>query len=763
MGISISLSTKITSGGVVRLSPPDIPAQSLSFGRDTLQDHGGITITNNGGTIANVSITTDDPTNANHWSLSQSGEFTVSATGAGSLANSYSIGITATNGAGSDTEKTITINTIANSWSVADIDELVAVGEHANLAYGDEILLRNGSYNSTQEDKRIKRTTAAPTGSFTSPSTANSTHPDKGVDLDTGNFVHVKPHTGATPTISRLAVDNVNGYTTGFRFSDLTFTYPPLTTVSSPTNGAIRFINGDSTSWNCAVDNCTIISQTDAGEAFNAQVYSGISVNQGGNNLWFYNNTITDVFNGISGGNDNIEYIGNTIRRAWNDCSKFGPGSNIKFNWNLLIDKKHTDDIFEAHADFMQYLGSSQTSNTDNIRVIGNQLARGSGTSGEGDGQGIFIDDTPSPHWLTNVVIAGNIYHGTSVRGLSITRAKDPIVRNNTVIRDKDQQPLDGLTQIFLRDNDGGTLRNNLARSWNDSEDGNAGTPDTANNVVADDDATVGVTAFINLFDDPQSGSSVTDPKTHFAIKASSVPDTFDPKAGAHQDYVDFSNQQTSFPWEGFTPTAVDTQGNTYITSTSSDPAHDAQGTWWFRYTPNKVSGTQMLYRAAGRTEIQMSAAKLKITVKDSINATVYEATSTNDIFTQDQECTIYVAVDLTTPSIIIEVDGVAPEMTITTAIATGNGLIAHSRDQAFFSQNAGGSILDAEISQVFFDPTQVIAASEFASGSSAENLSSVGSPWLYMGDTQSASDWNSGTNLGSGPDMTVTGTFIPI
>jgi hypothetical protein len=166
------------------------------------------------------------------------------------------------------------------------------------------------------------------------------------------------------------------------------------------------------------------------------------------------------------------------------------------------------------------------------------------------------------------------------------------------------------------------------------------------------------------------------------------------------------------------------------------------------------------LYQASGRSEIVQNAAKSRVLIKDSANAIVYEATTTNDIFSIGTEVHVYVAVDLSVPSIVIAVDGVdlvaGGLMTVSTALIAGTGLIGHSRDQGVLATSTGTSIANVQIADWYFDPTQVVALSSFYSGGAPLDLTGVGSPYIRFGDGQSAADWNTPTNLGSATSLTI-------
>lgn len=114
-------------------SAPIVADQTVLFGRNTLVGDGGTAPVNTGGMITSASI--DTGTNKAHWQISSAGVITPSASGAGSLSASYTLGCTFTNANGSDTA-TITITTEANAYDVASTAEM----SRASTAIGTGIV-----------------------------------------------------------------------------------------------------------------------------------------------------------------------------------------------------------------------------------------------------------------------------------------------------------------------------------------------------------------------------------------------------------------------------------------------------------------------------------------------------------------------------------------------------------------------------------------------------------------------------------------------
>lgn len=275
-------------------------------------------------------------------------------------------------------------------------------------------------------------------------------------------------------------------------------------------------------------------------------------------------------------------------------------------------------------------------------------------------------------------------------------------------------------------------------------------TPPTASNLKA---GTGAVEA--GNFSVTATGAQTTDNATTLSAETTYYVHAIHTNGAAVDSAIVTSSSFTTEAAAGYTSNAIDTNGTAYL-SKATGPSHDAQGTWYFDITPQSVSGAQYLYLSGGRSSIIVSTAKLAVVIKDSANTIVYDGVSTSDVFAATTRARLYIAVDLTVPSISIKIDGSTVTMTDNTSIIAGNGLIAHSRPQDFFNAGGGTGKIDTQFAQVYFDPTQVIAETSLNSSGTEIDISAVGAPWLLVGNGQAATAINSGTNLGSGGTLTV-------
>jgi len=495
-------------------------------------------------------------------------------------------------------------------------------------------------------------------------------------------------------------------------------------------------------------------------------------------NLTVTGNNIHDVRVGVNvAPTGDLVVTDNEIYRCYEDGVKVSPGpTSTTINWNKIHHQfGRGSDTGNPHCDPIQLSATSAVADWTGIEIIGNRIWRG---NARGDLQGIFMDDLTVGLFFT-AHIASNFISGTLANGIKINRAKDCLIQNNTVVGPSDN-PYGGsarsatVSMFIGSDETSGTniVLDNIAEAITIS-----GTNQDNNNILLGQEVASPYTDYTAAFDgttfDPDT---ISDVMTLFNMKAAGSADgTFN--AGAiGTGYSDFTAKTYTAPRSsyssGYTPNYVDNGGTAHFTRTGG-PSNDAQGTWYFLFKPNTVaSGTQNIYVSSGRSIFSRTTAKMRLVIKDSANTTVYDATTTNDVFAAGVEVEVYIAVDLSAPSIVIRVDGVdlvaSGAMSVATSLAAGNGLIAHSRDQGILALSTGTSILNCEIAQYWFDPTQVVAYSSFNDGSDPLDLTSVGSPYVWFGDDQTADErggntsqgWNDTYNLGSATSLALSGTF---
>jgi hypothetical protein len=545
-----NVATATTSAGS---GAPAIANQTIEFGNHTRDDAGGAELVNTGGAVESITLGTRT-VGSDHFEVSLTEPHTIVPKVNGPTDATYTwTDCTATNSVGTSPTFTLTITTIADAWSVRTSAQLITAGQHTSLALDDQILLRTATYNVSQASQEIKRSTA-PSGVWTAPSLIDAAHPDKGYDLDTGNYVVIKPHTGASPVIAKFRLNGINGGTKYFRFTGLTFNKPALTATSESLRASAALAI-DNAGYN-AVDNCTFWSNTDIEDAADGNACSGLAMAFGANSgyNYIYDNVFRDLWSAFSGGAIGNHYVGNEAYRFFGDGVSFKPADDILFAWNKIYNIQVPD--IAGHQDIIQFNDSANTANIDNLRVIGNRIwagdVRDGGPSAGLTGQGYFGDDLPSPYFYTNTVFAGNMAVTAQVHPFTISRWQGAQVYNNTIIIDVAKNL--NYAVVFGQSSpatgcDACLVGYNIYHGF--SEVNTIGAHTMTANVIADVTAGSGVTSYAALFDNPQSLGNITDPAVNFAIKAGSAADTQSPKAGAAgTGYINYTTREHSFPWE---------------------------------------------------------------------------------------------------------------------------------------------------------------------------------------------------------------------
>ena len=233
--------------------------------------------------------------------------------------------------------------------------------------------------------------------------------------------------------------------------------------------------------------------------------------------------------------------------------------------------------------------------------------------------------------------------------------------------------------------------------------------------------------------------------------------------AAGNQSAVSSASGFTTSAGGAYTQNFVDTNGTGWFQHSSAQAANSAQWTFSAWVNPNDLSGSGRLWDCSGRGAITMAGDKLTVFIKDSVNFTVYDATTTNAVFSLGTLVHIGIQIDLSAPSIEITINGVAPAMTGSTAIAAGNGLVALARTTGLLAYNTGASPVDAMVSDIYLERRAVVSLASLYNGGTPPDLSAVGSPYILLGDTQVASNWNAFENLGTATLVAGSGTFTDV
>lgn len=214
----------------------------------------------------------------------------------------------------------------------------------------------------------------------------------------------------------------------------------------------------------------------------------------------------------------------------------------------------------------------------------------------------------------------------------------------------------------------------------------------------------------------------------------------------------------------------VDTQDTAYLSFTGV--TNNAAFSFGLYVDPTSVTGFQRLIYST-RIQIHMLGAKLGVMIKDSANTIVYEGNSTGNVFTIDTACHIEVSINLSTPEIRINKNGVGIAMTPSQTIRAGNGLVhMTSITHNLFNEGGGANTLYAKITDLVFDPTQFLADGALYNGGTPPDPTTFSAAAIILGGdmtadargAEAAQGWNDGYSLGSISSLTVgSGTFADV
>lgn len=425
-----------------------LPAtQTISFGAKTRKGHGGHSLGYTGS--GTLSITAGDPTGL--WTIDSRNQLVPAGAYGGSVSGAlvgpYTLTVTDGTLAG-----TVTINILANAahWRSVNVAPNADSGATSQLrtllstagavARGDTLWLRNGSaFNPTCVDSRIR--------------------PPSGLYSGAGSIV-IRPESPFAATMGRIWFDSAAMSAAGsvfIEFRDMQFLgyNTSSATVTTPLISRTgTFAIRDVHCYNCRFERDPAATQP----------MSGVTPFSNGviDHCYF-----GDLYDGITGSSANAFVTFCEMQRIQNDCIK-GTHTDITVEDNFFHDKYYYTT--SSHGDFMQDLGVTGT--PPQTRSVGsfrrNIFARGSVVDPtQPDGQGLFLDDTISGNNITNVTAENNIYIGTFVNGISMTRATNPTVRRNTVLNDVTATlTTPANANINSNSGSGGTYENNVANGY---------------------------------------------------------------------------------------------------------------------------------------------------------------------------------------------------------------------------------------------------------------------------------------------------------
>lgn len=541
------------TGTVRHRATPVVPSiNTFEFGVDTVAGNAPVDVGPAGTTISSGDA-------SGHWQVNDvagRAMLSPSVTGAGAQLSGSPYSLSLSSGLG------ITVTAIANAETIDSHAELANRIE-SGCAYGYTFFLREGGdYATTVE----ARPTSPPTGTFTPPSNRAIYH--QGRDLDTGNYVRVRAHTGETPVITSRTEINPSNNSPGtfpIRFTGITWRVYDSGNTSQTIVGMCETHGAPNMAW----DNCTFEARDHSAGMYERRV--GIQLRNrsgesGGNSIiqdcmFRY---VAQAISFISASTEDACIVGNVIDGSYGDGIKIGSSPRIRLCWNFIINKKHFDD--GTHVDFVQSSGGGGADVTD-LWVVGNVFARGEGSAGDVSGQGLFFDDLVDPYIWDAPVVVGNrilidvqngIFFGGDGRATNITDGA--IIRNNTVLLDTAQTVGNG-PKITIVNGGVNTNQDNVVCGWAVGADGgnfsvttrisNPEYPATESNpwdfLTGEYDTYFegGQAGLVG----PAAGSTLAEVVASTDIKAGCALDTASPKIGAHQDYIDYANRTLNLPY----------------------------------------------------------------------------------------------------------------------------------------------------------------------------------------------------------------------
>lgn len=170
---------------------------------------------------------------------------------------------------------------------------------------------------------------------------------------------------------------------------------------------------------------------------------------------------------GTTGGRATGDYTStwtsNIFENLTEDGIKLG-GTNIivedNFGFNFLY-------YTGAHPDWIQHLGTTTGSLSGLGSIRRNIGVRNVGPT-TGDAQGIFMDDTTAPYYISGATIENNICIFTSQNGIELSRFDGATVVRNTILTANDNPFGTGLEptlSMFVADDSGTTINSTFDRN----------------------------------------------------------------------------------------------------------------------------------------------------------------------------------------------------------------------------------------------------------------------------------------------------------
>lgn len=537
---------------------------SVAFGEKTRRGHGGYDV--------GVGTTISSGNTGSVWTVNGAGKLVLAGTyGAAPPALSFPYTLGLSNGA--------TLNVVsagAHAYSIApnpatdsgSTNQLNAVLNSGSVNYGDTIIMRDGTTFGLNDSGDINdlpkmltvRIGASISFGVRSGGPSAPTHQGwsapnfSGVTHELPGWVTVRPETPLGATWTRMEINGYDKTNQYLKLEDIDWVSYNVGLASSASTSALwaRSEGPAATGavkW-VAVVRCRYKSRIEPGtDSMMTAIIFKQTTNESGN-FYVYDCMFDTVYNGIVRQGNVLELVGNDMRYVYNDAYK-GIVFNCLHSWNVIRDKTF---VGTAHGDYFQEqwpeaLPGSYTGSTyvGNIMYIGDH-----GAPGQVGGQGIFVSGAVSGVFIDGMVVKGNVYVDAMVRGISLTRARNPDVKYNVIVQDQaDTYPV-GTPRILFAQTTGGIAKNNTiwsaGASGPTSIDTSAGviTPPTDVGNYAVNNADIPAAYAAPIFGPDYTVAQL---RAAFTSKVGGPLDTTPAKGiGVGTTYVDFVNRTTNFP-----------------------------------------------------------------------------------------------------------------------------------------------------------------------------------------------------------------------
>lgn len=546
------------------LGPITTPSggNAVEFGEKTRRGHGGYDV--------GVGTTISSGNTGSAWTVNAAGKLVIAGTyGAAppAMAFPYTLGLS--NGA------ELEIAGVPNAFSIAPdatdsgaTNQLNGVLNSGSVNYGDTIIQRDGTtfgLNDSGDINDLPKMLAISIGAGISfgvrsggpsaPTHQGWSAPNfRGTTHDLPGWVTVRPETPLGAASTRWEISGNAKTDQYLKFDGIDWISYNVGKATSASTAAlwVRADSGTGTQavkW-VAVTNCRFRSRIEPGsEAMMTAILFKQTANQSGN-FYVYDNVFDTVYNGVVRQGHTVEIVGNDMRYAYNDAVK-GIVFNGLHTWNIIRDKTF---VGSAHGDYFQEQWETVAPGTYQGSVyIGNIMYIGDHSApGQVGGQGVFISGAQEGVIIDGIIVKGNVYVDAMVRGISITRGRNPDVQHNVIIKDQaDTYPV-GTPRVIFSQTTGGVAKNNTIWASGasgptliDTSEGTVTPPtDTGNYAVNNGDIPAAYAA-------PVFGPDYTvdQLRSAFTSKIGGPLDTTPGKGlGVGAAYVDFVNRTTSFP-----------------------------------------------------------------------------------------------------------------------------------------------------------------------------------------------------------------------